>query len=411
LTGEYSQKPIETNEIKPGNPEWNLTSFSSDKTGVTLSQTDSITGWSTTGTRSVKSQTTTSTDTDDYKLTFVMKVRFPKIKKSDNTQLVIDGQKQYFGPYTCSATADLKVIKIIIKRRVAGQGEFVTISDTQNVSSVIVGQKVELKVEVKPDNTNFSNTWSITNGNPIKDYQPTKEKAEVKNLTNADYSQKNITYYCTAGGNTTVKATVKINEENKEKSVGFGILRPTNIEETGVWYPENNPINLVNSEQGREIMCQIDIFGKCKIPINGQGEIGFIQKVNNKTSIKVNNTTDVKNPNYNLWRLDEAEDSFLYDNPKTVQANTNQNTSIHDSPGMPVARLAEVHLLYGFQTYFMYKPTGGIWVTLAKVEWAFEGKYVAGQNITVKNWAPKPPVGKDSTELPIWERPNPIIKK
>jgi VCBS repeat-containing protein len=153
----------------------------------------------------------------------------------------------------------LKVIKIIIKRRVAGQGDFVTIPDTQNVSSVIVGQKIELKVEVKPDNTEFSNVWTITDGKPIKDYQPTKEKAEVKNLTNTDYAQKTITYYHTAGGNATVKSTVTINGKNKEKSVGFGVQRPSDIKEIGKWYPATNPINLVRTERGREMVCQIDI--------------------------------------------------------------------------------------------------------------------------------------------------------
>ncbi|MDR2641250.1 MAG: hypothetical protein LBC74_00485 [Planctomycetaceae bacterium] len=96
LTGGYSKKPIATNEITPGDPDWKLIGFLSDKNGVTLSQTDGIADWSTTNTRLVKAQTTTSTSTDDYKLTFIMNVRFPKIKKSDNTQLVIDGQKQYF---------------------------------------------------------------------------------------------------------------------------------------------------------------------------------------------------------------------------------------------------------------------------------------------------------------------------
>jgi hypothetical protein len=230
LTGNYSQKPIENNEIKPGNAEWNLITFGSNKTGVTLTRTYDVT--SVNNVFSIKAQTTASTKPDDYELTFTMQVKFPKLKKTDGSHLIINGNKQYFGPYSCSTKADLKVIDIIIKRKVAGQGDFITISGVQDVSSVIVGQKVELKVEVKPDNTNFSNTWSITNGNPIKDYQPTNEKAEVKNLTNADYSQKNITYYYTAGGNTAVKATITVGRDKKEKNASFSVLIPKLVEVT-----------------------------------------------------------------------------------------------------------------------------------------------------------------------------------
>jgi hypothetical protein len=35
-----------------------------------------------------------------------MLTRFPKLKKTDDAYLLVNGQKQYFGPYTCSVTVD-----------------------------------------------------------------------------------------------------------------------------------------------------------------------------------------------------------------------------------------------------------------------------------------------------------------
>jgi hypothetical protein len=404
LTGECSKKPLNNGEIKPGDAEWKLSSFLSDKSGITLTQTDNLgSNWSTTNTRSVKALATSVAAFDDYKLTFTMQVRFPKLKKSDNTPIIINGQQQYFGPYTCSTTVDLKVINIIIKRRVAGQGDFIKISDTQNVSSVIVGQKIELKVEVEPSVTEFTNIWTISGGKPIKDYQPTTQKAEVINLTNTDYGQKTITYYHTAGGSTSVKAKVTIKGKNKEKTVGYGILRPINIEEKVEWDPPNGPINLIIEEGIVEMICQVDINGACKSPVGGQGAIGFIQKVHHKSTYKIVNGTTGNYPNYDVWRLDAGENSFLYDDPVIIQSNVTKTVSTHDSPGAPVSTThQEIHLIYEFKTYFMYKPTSGIWVTLASVDWNFECKYEKGKGITAKEWNPKNPVGTDSTELPTW---------
>jgi hypothetical protein len=456
LTGEYSKKPIATNEIKPGDPEWNLTAFSSDKTGVTLSQTDGITGWSTTNTRFVKAQTTTSTSTDDYKLTFTMKVRFPKIKKSDNTQLVINGVKQYFGPYTCSAAADLKVIKIIIKRKVAGQGDFVTISDTQNVSSVIVGQKIELKVEVKPDNTEFSNVWTITSGNPIKDYQPTTEKAEVKNLTDTDYSQKTITYYYTAGGNTNVKSTVTVDGKNKEKNAGFGIKKPKIavvgkdnksalrgilspgvhvLPKTMILQNQNISLNFMTSywkpgsvpAAGNNELFGIFLMAALKQPSGVPGEISFVQLVKSVQTYNVLDDTATppmlvvdKEINTNgEYYLDDCI-PFRSVTKSVDNASLETPFATDDSPDAPiqyprlkiannqieVISYTEVSVENDFKVYLMYQPTtypNGIRVTLGTFEWQMSGK--AENGVLKKSSLTKNPViGTENDKLPVWKR-------
>jgi hypothetical protein len=452
LTGEYSKKPIETNEIKPGNPEWVLIGFSSDKNGVTLNQTDGIASWSTTNTRLINAKTTTLTNADNYKLTFIMQVRFPKIKKSDNTQLVINGQKQYFGPYTCSATADLKVIKIIIKRRVAGQGDWVTISDIQNVPSVIVGQKIELKVEVKPDNTDFTNVWTITGGNPIKDYQPTNEKAEVKNLTNTDYSKKTITYYYTAGGNTTVKATVTVSERLKEKDSKFVVTRPqidiipndrktsfraifspevhtiaeNNIKLlTAYWYPDSYtlPDGLKTGYLSANFLASI------KKQEGLPGKAGYCQLVKSERMLwvkegeKIVLDEQVCVDTKGKYLLDGMFPYKDYDNnafKDVSNISLDSTLTTNDNPKQAIEYVLinqinrqwsmeyyhKVTVKDEFKMYLMYKPhddPNGIWVTLGIIEWQWGG--ISNLGIISNTYITTGPIlGTESDVLPQWEK-------
>jgi hypothetical protein len=453
LSGAYSKKPIETNEIKPGDPEWKLIGYVSDKNGVTLSQSDNITDWSTTIARLVKVQTTAPTNIDDYKLTFIMNVRFPKIKKSDNTQLETDGQKQYFGPYTCSVTADLKVINIIIKRRVAGKGDFVTISDVQKVYSVIVGQKIELKVEVKPDNTKFTNVWAITGGKSIKDYQPTNDKAKVQNLENTDYAQKTITYYYTAGGNTTVKPTITIDEKNKEKISGFTVTRPVidiaptdrknsfraimspkvhTIAENNIklltahWYPDSymlpngsktgfrtaSFLALIKKQEGLEGTvgyCQL-VKSERMLWMDVNGKIVLDEKmcVNTKGKYLLDNLFPFKY--YDPDALKKISDISL-ERPLATEDNPKQPI---EYIWVDVVNQQQMMKYYHkvivkdeFKMYLMYRPhdsPNGIWVTLGVLGWKWGG--ISNLGIISNTYISENPVwGTESDVLPEWDKP------
>jgi hypothetical protein len=385
-----------------------------------------------------------------------MQVRFPKIKKSDNTQLVINGQKQYFGPYTCSATADLKVIKIIIKRRVAGQGDFVTISDIQSVPSVIVGQKIELKVEVKPDNTDFTNVWTITDGNPSKDYQPINEKAEVKNLTNTDYSKKTITYYYTAGGNTTVKVIVTVDGKNKEKCIGFGIKKPeiavvpkdSMSALRGITSPDIHVLPRNYTVQNKQIQLNFmttywlpgtvpnagnnEIYGNLflaaiKQPCEESGTVLFVQLIKSVQTCKVLDETATP-PKLHIDNEINTGDKYWLDDQipfkslmKSVdEANLDTPLMTHDSPCAPIQypriRIAdnqieiinytEVSVKNDFKLYFMYKPEtypNGIYVTLGLFEWQMIGKAENGE-LKECSLTKIPIIGAESNELPIWSK-------
>jgi hypothetical protein len=367
-----------------------LSSFISDKSGITLAQTDNYgSTWSTSDTRYIKATANSNVTLGDYKLTFTMLVRFPKLKKTDGEHLLVNGQKQYFGPYTCSTTVDLKVIDIIVKRRVAGQGDFVKISDTQNVPSVIVGQKIELKVEVMPNDTEFTNTWIITGGKPIKNYQPTKAKAEVINLANTDYTQKTIAYYNTASGNTTTKTNVTIGGKNKEKNVTFAILRPE-INYRNATLTERNPkvciwyyvgeaakhlsfggttdpnIDLIYSDESPGITWKIRITP----PQNGNGQIAYVSLGKSILTAKIGQQQKtLAIPEYALVSV------FPYSAIGNVTAEQRCGIFVaSNTPGvdLSIQNLTNIKIEDNYKTYFMYKPTGGIGVTLVLFTWGWE---------------------------------------
>ncbi|MDR2641251.1 MAG: hypothetical protein LBC74_00490 [Planctomycetaceae bacterium] len=286
----------------------------------------------------------------------------------------------------------MKVITIIIKRRVAGQGDFVTISDVENVSSVIVGQKVELKVEVKPDNTTFTNVWTITGGNQIKDYQPTNEKAEIKNLTNTDYAQKTIAYYNTAGGNTTAKTKVTIDGKDKEKEVGFTILSPAlvNIKYEGknnylfqafcadlihiadrqiltynlvankAFMEFNAAVNLNNCKRGEICYVQLVTVTQRMIPSGGNAEWRFI----------TNSALDIRTVKSD-WRYPSKNETIKNGQRLTITTVDSPSVPLFYQQGnLPLTIYDKVSVFDSFNMYVMYRHSNDcIWITVGKLDW------------------------------------------
>jgi hypothetical protein len=351
----------------------------------------------------------------------------------------------------CSTTVSAKIINIIIKRQVSGAGGFTQISDTASVSSVIVGQKVELKVEVKPDNTTFTNKWTITGCTPIKDYQPTAAKAEVKALTDTEYSAKTITLYYTDGGNTTVKATVTVKEKDKDKSASFEVKKPEiaivgqdsktafrvvtspkvhTISKndfkymTAFWYsntlPDGNPLDMYSAL----------FLAAIKDPNNVQGKLTFCQLVKTERKCWYMDLPSQHKPDLdkNASRSTNGEyyldGSFPYDSGGAAYRDANKVTleeplRSNDNPSQVIEYLLlntatqvremryyyEVTVKDDFCIYLMYQPASypnGIWVTIGTLKWKWGG--VAKKGILSDTYIDKSPVlGTSSSELQKWQ--------
>jgi hypothetical protein len=84
-----------------------------------------------------------------------------------------------------------------------------------------------------------------------------------------------------------------------------------------------------------------------------------------------------------------------------------QSISRNDTPGVPVAGTTHVVADYSFVLYLMYKPDGGVWVTLRTLTWSWDNS--ATWDPRARHWAvdgaPNYHVGAvvDTSVLPQWK--------
>jgi len=327
------------------------------------------------------------------------------------------------------AFAQYKIIAVEIHRSVAG-GAFKKISDEQNVDPVIVGQKVELKVVVKPDGLQFTNQWSINGGMPIKDYSPTKNSAQVVDIPNDDKTKQVITFYHTDSGNANISVAVTYGEQQHQvtKTASYGILRPTvnkfeadwtvRNPKVGLWYFLNSPLlglSLGGATQPNSNKYSSGILWRSQVtpPQGGGGTIAYLNLYKNGKRKCIDlggkpHTMPSKSPlldtsfPFNL-KLDVAT--------QVLSAElVDKDTCFEELNNQIIAQEVEDH----FIVYLMFKPdgTGSIWVTLGEMPWGWNGKAArtGAMNNGTGGWElepnPNPIEGgnadKNSAKLPTW---------
>ena len=140
---------------------------------------------------------------------------------------------------------------------------------------------------------------------------------------------------------------------------------------------------------------------------NASGSYGFAQVV--ESSVRTTNVGGVIIPKSLPGPLPALDGAFLY---KNIEPPTVGETKTGDSPGSDniVNPLSPVTVTITrtdkFQTWLMFKPTGGAWVPIKQYKWTWTGfcDYDPGtQKWTASGTRPpNTPKAEDTTEHPIW---------
>jgi hypothetical protein len=143
-------------------------------------------------------------------------------------------------------------------------------------------------------------------------------------------------------------------------------------------------------------------------PNGGAGEIAFTQRIKTLRRFTLNDGTKQKLTSGDEFILDDGL-GIQYDGTTSIGSNDTKTHSRNDTPGNILTQNdMKTSADDNFELYLMYRPTGGIWVTLRKLEWHWKGsasKDVAG-NWTLDSGstsASVDPGSSDSTELPEWD--------
>ncbi|MDR2438133.1 MAG: hypothetical protein LBE12_02025 [Planctomycetaceae bacterium] len=172
------------------------------------------------------------------------------------------GTVEYFGEgggeektYSWSVNAKYEVKDIEIHQSVAG-GEFVKISDEQNVDPIIAGQKIQLKVVAPPIGllgNDYTVAWTIGGVAHVKKYTFNSQSASVEQLEGNSLKVNPITYFYIDGGTTTneknTSVAVKITKTGMtpiNKSVSFKILKPKVDLLNATWTTANPEVGVRN---------------------------------------------------------------------------------------------------------------------------------------------------------------------
>jgi hypothetical protein len=181
---EYNSKPPETEEIKPGTPQWkferevicvpaNYDVVRSPPTPQEWTTGDSLSG----------KATVRATIVGEWKLTYNSSVRFPKLKKQDSTPIRdVNGQQLYFGPYSVKVTVPIKVVDAFQITGIDFQGNY-DINNKLGKPIVAVGDY----------------EWTTTKQEPVvykMKYKP-KIKIRIQCLTTVNlHKQQKLKLYC-----------------------------------------------------------------------------------------------------------------------------------------------------------------------------------------------------------------------
>ncbi len=308
-----------------------------------------------------------------------------------------------------------KNIKIDIKK----DGQIIT----NTTVDVVVGQKMSLTAEIQGRNPQFPiympyYSWDITNGTAVKDYKQTPNRGYIVDFSNQDYNKKKFVFYWIAGSNqnSQVELTLSFGPFGVKEDAWFNVLRPmaTLTETPTSDRPEVDVSNPGFPGSGLEL--HFGSFNSPGMTWNGSvtttnctgGEIQLVQLINTDsrstedgTDFRWKITTDgayVLDPNKNTGAVEYGK--------KPIDDNATVSFQSDDTPGAALFGYNYYYCSDQFEDYLMYRPTGGIWVTLKVSYWSWDGTAV--MNLETGHWActgfgysfgPS----SDSTELPIWE--------
>jgi autotransporter-associated beta strand protein len=316
-----------------------------------------------------------------------------------------------------AATEQISVMvpEVVIKR---GNADI-----TGKTSTVVVGERIYLfgflfPVDLRKNIT--AKEWVVP-GNRVENYQQDIQKAEITPLENL---KREIIWFSWIDGGTwpapnTYQVTYTVEVAGWGSVSGttkFEVLRPWASVDvtTTILNPQvridppdslDATLKFGDHDPGITALDGITWAGAVYSPTDVPAEIAFVQLVipdRARTLDDAGSTTQV---------LSSGGPRVLDDNPGVqyggAQPALAQRTSSiirSDSPSEDLSdAYKEVCVHDQFFTYLMYKPEGGIWVTLRRIEWFWTGQAYKLSSCWEGGGLDDVTANVDSTELPVWE--------
>jgi len=308
--------------------------------------------------------------------------------------------------------------------------------------TTIVGKRVVLAaVDGDDGDKEIAGHWHVENTadgrDVVKDYDcdwtgPPPATAAVHLLTQKDMQSGRLELYWVKGGekhlsfttgpehgSLTLNATIQVAAPVVMVATGTTTsvaLRP-GIPETETWIGLGNHLKVPEQWPGIR-------FTYCVLPPrHGDGQIAGVQLIWTKTTV-----VDTMSTHTPLWQDYWLDSGAPYHTANEVKGNVpgtwafpedydnglGTHRDIFDTPGryMQIG-WTEYHADEHYRMFLMYRPKGdgkeSIWVTLACIEWSWQGDaYCPDVNdnkwhMPISNWSSNPS-GVQTSELPHWDK-------
>lgn len=269
-----------------------------------------------------------------------------------------------------------------------------------------VGQQVKLSA-AGSDGSSPSCNWTIpAGGAAVGNYSPAQGLAVKTPVTTS--GTNSVAFYWTAaatGQQISVSCTVM--GTSVSSNTTYTVQAPTPVVSVPV---HRTSLSVDQTEtrlapdwsihDGNPVAGQVAIqwnYSVTNVPQGGTGNIVMQQIVNTlrNTGTNTNNQAVVAASYTNC-----ADGGFPYDTPAT----TGSTFTSDDSPAQDLTGYHTMSIDYAFTDYFMYQPSGGIWVTLGTLTWGASGS----TSWTGTTWTAATSVSTPlsafsrSSSLPIW---------
>jgi autotransporter-associated beta strand protein len=294
---------------------------------------------------------------------------------------------------------------------------------TGKTSTVVVGERINLKGIFFPDDLkeNIAGVEWVVPGNRVQDYQQDRTKAEVTPLD--DLKVDDIRFYWIAGGTwpaaQTFQVTYTVNIADwgpVSNTTKFEVLRPTATVDvtTTILNPQvridppdslDATLEFGHHDPGIPALAGITWTGTVYSPAGGPGQIAFVQLVIADRALILDDpgsTTQVFSSD-GARVLDDRQ-GIQYGGPEPTMPRTTSRITRNDSPSQGFsAAYKEVCVHDQFFTYLMYRPQGGIWVTLRRIDWFWTGQAYKVSSCWEGGGFDAVTANVDTTELPVWD--------
>lgn len=368
------------------------------------------------------------------------------VTNEPSVPILIRAQSTFSGQVTLTArflqeNAQLDTQDLLIVQAVELKVEITDANDNDLPDEVttIVGKHIVIHGKAPPNTVVTAHKWTIE-GKKVKRYTQSMTKGEITDFVDDatknpnDVSGQDVDFYWIAGSDDsttpatetfTVTYTATIGGNNYSDSVEYHVDRPkvnefsikltTLVPAVGLIPPYMAFGSIVDPTKAG-----IKWTGVVTAPAGGVGKIGYVQLTKadrRKTLDDATSTKKKKTTNGKFWldrKNDEEHPVPQYNGYiKDIEDSGVQAIIRADSPAQGFTGTIKASADDKFHLYLMYKPDGGIWVTLGRLqEWHWKGTVT---QTGVNEWSilqgstassaddADPPESYDSTDLPEWD--------